>query len=144
MIYLGADHNGFWLKEELKAYLGRVKFPLKDMGAFKHQKQDDYPDFAVRVGKKIKAGDLGILICGTGHGMVITANKLKGIRASLATSVFSAKQARERDHVNILVLSAWETSVERAKRIVAAWLSTKPSKVTRHLRRINKIRRLEK
>lgn len=143
MIYLGADHNGYWLKEELKDYLHRHKIGFKDMGAFAHRKGDDYPDFGVKVARRIGAGDLGILICGSGHGMVVAANKVRGVRASLASSVFSARKAREDDHVNVLVLSAWETNVEKAKRIVAGWLSTRPSQARRHLRRIKKISRLE-
>ena len=143
MLYLGADHNGYWLKEELKDYLSKHKVPFRDVGALTHRRTDDYPDFGVRVARRIGAGDLGILICGSGHGMVVTANKVRGVRASLASSVFSARKAREDDHVNVLVLSAWETNVEKAKRIVAGWLSTRPSQARRHLRRIKKISRLE-
>ncbi len=143
MLYLGADHNGYWLKEELKDYLRKHKIPFKDVGAFVHRKSDDYPEYGARVARRVRAGDLGILMCGSGHGMAIVANKIKGVRASLASSVFSARKAREDDHVNVLVLSAWETNVEKAKRIVAGWLSTRPSKARRHLRRIKKISRLE-
>ncbi len=144
MIYLGADHNGFWLKEELKTYLQKHKIPFKDLGALHHVQGDDYPDYALRVARKIGESDLGILVCGSGHGMAITANKVKGIRAALVTTIFSAKKSREDDHANVLVLSSWETAVEKAKRIVAAWLSTKPSKASRHLRRIKKIQRIER
>jgi ribose 5-phosphate isomerase B len=144
MIYLGADHNGYWLKEELKTYLQKHKILFKDMGAMRYAKGDDYPEYGVRVARKVSEGDLGILICGSGHGMAIVANKIKGIRAVLAMSLFSAKKSREDDHANILVLSAWETSVEKAKRIVASWLSTKPSKAGRHLRRLKKIQRIER
>lgn len=144
MVYIGADHNGFWLKQELKTYLQRHKIVVIDVGAHSRRVDDDYPDYAFAMGRKFKIGDLGILICGSGHGMVIAGNKLKGLRASLATTVFSARKARSDDHVNILVLSAWETSVEQAKRIVAAWLSAKPSKAYRHQRRLQKIKRWEK
>lgn len=144
MLYIAADHNGFWLKEELKRYLGKHKIPCKDLGAPAYKKNDDYPDYGAKLARRMQLNDLGILICGSGHGMVITANKVKGIRAALATTVFSARKAREDDHVNVLVLSAWETNVELAKRIVARWLSTKPSRAARHLRRIKKISRLER
>lgn len=143
MIYIGADHNGFWLKEELKGYLARNKVPVKDIGAHHRKKEDDYPDYAIKVVTKMQPGDLGILLCGSGHGMAIAANKKKGIRAANVSSVFSAKKAREDDHVNVLVLSSWELTVERAKRIVAAWLSTRPSKAARHLARLKKISRFE-
>lgn len=144
MIYIGADHNGYWLKEELKGYLQRNKIPLKDIGAHARRKDDDYPDYAIKVVKKMQQGDLGVLICGSGHGMSIAANKQKGIRAANIQSVFSAKKAREEDHVNVLVLSSWELTVEKAKRIIAAWLSTRPSKSARHLRRLKKITLFEK
>jgi ribose 5-phosphate isomerase B len=144
MVYLGADHNGFWLKEELKEYLRKHKIPFKDLGASSLRKSDDYPEFGSAVAKRIGSGDLGILICGSGHGMAIVANKIRGIRAALASSVFSARKAREDDHANVLALSSWETTVEKAKRIVATWLSTRPSKAGRHLRRLKKIQRLER
>ena len=111
MIYLGADHNGFWLKEELKQYLKRKKIACKDLGSFKHHKNDDYPDYAVKVARNITGAHLGILICGSGHGMAIAANKIRSVRAATAGSIFSAKKAREDDHANVLVLSAWELPV---------------------------------
>lgn len=144
MLYIGADHNGYWLKEELKEYLRRRRVAVKDVGALTHKKGDDYPDYAAKLARCMKGGDLGILACGSGHGMVVAANKIKGIRASMAQSVFSAKKSREDDHLNVLVLSAWETNIERAKRIVASWLTTKPLSAARHLRRIAKISRLER
>ena len=144
MIYIGADHNGFWLKEELKQYLKRHKIVFKDLGALMYKKTDDYPDYAAKVGRKVGQNDLGILMCGSGHGMVTAVNKIKGIRASLVHSVFSAKKSRQDDHLNVLVLSAWETNIEKAKRIVRAWLTAKPSKAKHHLRRLKKIKRLER
>lgn len=144
MIYLGADHNGFWLKEELKGYLAKHKIAFKDMGALRYRKGDDYPEYAAKVARRLRQGDLGILTCGSGHGMAIAANKVRGIRAALASSVFSAKKSREDDHANVLVLSSWETSIERAKRIMAAWLSMRPSKAARHERRIRAISRIER
>ncbi len=144
MIYLGADHNGYWLKEELKTYLKARKIMFKDMGALLLHKDDDYPDYAAKVAKSMRSTDLGILICGTGHGMAISANKIKGIRAANAASIFSARKAREDDHANVLALSGWELSAERAKRIVATFLSTRPLQGKRYLRRLKKVNRLEK
>lgn len=144
MLYLAADHNGFWLKEELKSYLKNHAIAFKDMGASRYSKGDDYPEFAAAAARKIGSRDLGIFICGSGHGMSIVANKFKGVRAAHCSSVFSAEKSREDDHANVLVLSSWETSIEKAKRIVKAWLSAKPSKAMRHVRRIKKISRLDK
>jgi len=143
MVYIGADHNGFWMKEELKAFLQRKRVSFKDMGALKHRKNDDYPDYARRVVAKMKPGDYGLLICGTGQGMAIAANRKRRIRAALASTVFSARKSREDDHANVLVLSAWELSIEKAKRILSVWLATKPSKAVRHIRRLRKINRIK-
>jgi ribose 5-phosphate isomerase B len=144
MLYLGADHNGFALKEQLKRWFDQKQIAYQDCGALTLKKQDDYPDFAIAVGKKIKTGDWGLLICGSGHGMSITANKIKGIRATLATTVFSAKMARHDDHANVLALAAWEVSLPKAKQIITTWLAEKPSTVARHIRRIKKISQLER
>lgn len=144
MVYLGADHNGFWLKEELKQYLSRMKLPFVDCGATHYRKDDDYPDYAVRVAQRMKPSDVGILVCGSGNGMAIAANKCRGIRAALAVTMYAARKSRQDNHSNVLVLPAWELAVEKAKRIVAVWLTTKPSVARRHLRRIQKIKRLER
>jgi ribose 5-phosphate isomerase B len=143
MIYIGADHNGFWMKEELKSYLQRKKVAFRDMGALKYKKTDDYPDYANRVTGRIKDGDLGILLCGSGHGMSMAANKKRHIRAAHVVTIFSAKKSREDDHANVLVISSWELSVEKSKRILAAWLKAKPSNAARHIRRVKKINRIK-
>jgi ribose 5-phosphate isomerase B len=144
MIYLGADHNGYWLKEELKTYLKKQRVSFKDMGALLLHKEDDYPDYAAKVATHMRSTDMGILICGTGHGMAISANKFKGIRAANAASIFSARKARQDDHANVLALSGWELSAERAKRIVATFIASKPLTAQRYLRRLKKINKLEK
>jgi len=144
MLYLGADHNGFGLKEKVKLYLQKKRVAFVDCGAFVYKKSDDYPDFAQKVGKRIKKGDLGILFCGSGHGMVIAANKIRGIRAIMPLNETSARDGRHDDHANILVLAAWECSFNAAKRIIAVFMRTKPGKAARYLRRLKKVRKLER
>jgi ribose 5-phosphate isomerase B len=144
MIYLGADHNGFQLKQQLKKYLERKGVAYRDLGAHKLVARDDYPDFAISVAKKISGRDQGLLICGSGHGMAIAANKVAGVRAALCSSPFSAKMARRDDHANVLVLASWETTLPQAQKIVSQWFKSEPSKIIRYVRRINKIKRLER
>lgn len=143
MLYLGADHNGYFLKERIKKYLRLARKDFTDCGAEDFVKTDDYVDFAVGVGKKMKSNDLGVLFCGSGHGMVIAANKIKGIRAILADSPRSATFGRRDDHANVLVVAAWLTNFAQVKNILTAFLKTKPGLAGRYLRRLKKIRRLE-
>jgi ribose 5-phosphate isomerase B len=144
MLYLGADHNGYLLKEGIKADLKKSKSPVFDCGADKYRKTDDYVDYAAAVCKRLKPGDLGVLCCGSGHGMVISANKFKGVRAILADSRQSAFLGRRDDHANVLVLAAWSTTQVSARRILKAFLSTRPGSAVRYLRRLKKVKSLEK
>lgn len=144
-IYLGADHAGFRLKEQIKNYLKKVGYKVSDRGAFKFQKTDDYPDFAAKVAKKIKKeNDRGILFCGSSHGVCVAANKFKGIRAVAVSNVRDAKLTREHNDANVLCLSGWNFKLDAAKKIADAWLQTKFSGEERHMRRIKKIEKLEK
>ena len=143
MIYIAADHNGYKLKEQLKQFLGLKKIRYLDLGPQRFVKRYDYPDFAVAVARRVKGQDQGLLICGSGHGMAIAANKIRGIRAALCTTPFSAKMARHDDHANVLVLASWETSPAKAKKIISVWLKTKASTVARHVRRVKKINRID-
>lgn len=140
-IYIGADHNGFKLKEDIKAFLTKKDYLVKDLGNHKFQKTDDFPDFAKPVAKAVKKdkNSLGIILCGSGQGACITANRFKGIRAGLGWSVAVAKRSRHDDDTNILCLPAWTVSREQALRIVSAWLDTKYSAMTRFKRRLKKI-----
>lgn len=145
MIYLGADHNGFDLKERLREHLMQQGLEVADLGARTLRLDDDYPDFAAAVARAVsKSGELGILLCGSGHGMAIAANKVRGIRAVVCPTPASAKASRRDDHANVLALPAWELSWPKAKAVVSAWLRTAPSGATRHRRRIGKIIRLER
>jgi ribose 5-phosphate isomerase B len=145
MIYLGADHRGFNLKEEIKKFLKEQNYAFEDIGNFSYQLDDDYPDFAFKVSKLVAQNpeSYGILICGTGNGMVIAANKIKNIRAALCLSSYLAEQARKTNDANILVLAADLTDGGTAKRIVKTFLETKFLEEERHKRRLLKIKEQE-
>lgn len=140
-IFIGTDHNGFKLKEHILKHLLKKGYEVVDLGNKKLVPTDDYPDYAKKVSKKVLADkkSLGILLCGTGQGVCMVANKYKGIRASLAWSVGIAKKARHDDDANILCLPAWKITDEQAIRIVNGWLNTPFSKIPRHKRRVKKI-----
>ncbi|MFH1611753.1 MAG: ribose 5-phosphate isomerase B [bacterium] len=145
MIYIGADHAGYNLKEEIKKYLGELNQEFEDLGNKELDSEDDYPDFAVAVSKKVaETGERGILLCGTGIGMVIVANKIKGVRATICCDEYMAKQAREHNNVNVLCLGGRVFDVERAKKIIASWLDTDFTGEERHVRRLEKIETIER
>jgi len=143
-IYLGADHAGFELKEKLK--LSFKIYEFIDLGNKVFNRKDDYPIFASRVAKAVSKSknNLGILICGSGQGVCIAANKVKGIRASLAENVRDAYLARKDDNSNVLCLQGRYITLNKAKNIVKKFLETKFAKKERYRRRINEIKRLEK
>ena len=146
MIYLGADHRGFLLKEELKKFLTDSGFEVQDVGAFAYNKDDDYVDFAASAAKelvKAPASDRGIFICGSGHGMAIVADKFKGLRSALAFNRDVAIQSREHEDANVLVLASDWLQIGEAKEIVLVWLKTPFSGEARHERRLGKIREIE-
>jgi len=137
MIYLGADHAGFHLKEELKKY-------LKDLGNQELDPKDDYPDFALVVAEKVtQTKEKGILICATGFGMAIAANKIKGIRAAVCWDEFTALQSREHNDANVLCLGGKVIDSETAKKIARIWLETEFVGEERHIRRLKKIEDIE-
>lgn len=144
MIYIGADHNGFFLKEKLKAHLAKRRLAFKDCGAFRFVKSDDYVDFAAKVAKSVRPGDWGVLICGSGHGMAIAANKIPGARAILPLNTASVRAGRRDDHANILVLAARRMTLEQAKKFLSVFLSTRAAFAARYLRRLRKIKALER
>jgi ribose 5-phosphate isomerase B len=143
-IGIASDHGGFELKEELKAYLKSVGHEPIDMGTV-NEDSVDYPDYGVLVAEKVSKGDLekGILICGTGIGMSIVANKFRGVRAALTNDLFSARFCREHTDANILVIGGRIVGKELAREIVRTWLET-PFVRGRHQRRLEKIEALEK
>lgn len=144
MIYLGADHRGYNLKEEIKKFLTESGQSFEDKGNFKLDPNDDYTDFAKLVAEKVSQNpkvNKGILICGTGVGVDIVANKFHGVRSALADDVATAKQSREHDNTNILSLPADEVDFELARKIISSWLSTAFSNEKKYKRRIDKIER---
>jgi ribose 5-phosphate isomerase B len=143
-IGLACDHGGFELKEELKAFLKSVGAEPLDMGTF-NEDAVDYPDFGILVAEKISRGDLekGILICGTGIGMSIVANKFRGVRAALVNDLYCSRYSREHTDANILVIGGRIVGGDLAKEIVRVWLET-PFAGGRHKRRLEKIEALER
>lgn len=153
MIYLGADHAGFKLKEQVKKYLANSGYEdspvglgprVFDLGAEKFDKNDDYPDYARKVALKVAlSGDPGVLFCGSGQGVCIAANKVKGIRAVAVSNPRDAKLARQHNDANVLCLSG-KLDFQIVQKIVKTWLETPFSGEKRHVRRIKKIQQLEK
>jgi ribose 5-phosphate isomerase B len=145
-IIIGADHGGFELKEKLKDYLNKNGIEYDDVGTHGGNPKDDYPDYAFKVAERVVKikNSKGILICGSGSGMCIAANKVKGIRAAMGYDIFSAKMAKLDNDANVLCLREKRFSTGKAKKIVKVWLSTEFTKETRHQRRIDKISKYEK
>ena len=144
MIYLGADHAGFHLKEELKKYLEKLGYEYDDLGNKELDLQDDYPDFAVKVARKVaETSSQGILICATGLGMCLAANKVKGTRAATAWDDFTALESREHNDANILCLAGKALDTETAKKIVHIWLEAEFTGEERHVRRLEKIKEIK-
>lgn len=143
-IIIGADHRGFRLKEAVKRLLEELNFIVEDVGT-RSEEPTDYPDFAARVARPVSQGELkrGILVCGSGAGMVITANKFRDVRATLCLNREMAYFSRRHNDTNILVLSSMWTTPEKASEIVKTWLET-PFEGGRHKRRIEKISLIEK
>jgi len=143
-IAIGCDHRGFKLKRKLMELLTEMGHTYHDFGSY-DTNPVDYPDIASKVAGAVsrREFDRGILVCGTGIGMAIAANKFPGIRAALALDTFLARRAREHIDANVLSLSAEETPEEKAKEIVQAFLTT-GFEGGRHLRRIEKIGEIEK
>ena len=142
-IAVGGDHRGSTLKELIIPFLRDTGYNPQDFGCYSTESVD-YPDVAQKVGEAVASGnsDQGILICSTGIGMSIAANKIEGIRAALCCDVFSARRARQHNDANVLCLRGEDTDSELALEIVRTFLDT-DFEGDRHLRRVNKIRALE-
>lgn len=147
MIYIGADHGGYKLKEQIKKFLTKKKFEFDDVGAKKLVVGDDYPDYAKLVAKKVSDNPLrnvGILICRSGQGVCIVANKFTHVRAALVWNTKEAEMSRTDDMTNVLCLPSDYISEKEAQSIVDIWLKTPFSTDARHMRRVKKISTLEK
>ncbi len=145
-VALGADHGGFELKQYLSTLLKKNHYEIIDEGNFTFDPQDDYPDFAKKVAETVAAGkaERGIIICGSGVGACITANKIKGIRACLCHDTYSAHQGVEHDAMNILCLGARIIGTELAKELVFSFLNAKFINEERFVRRLEKINSIDK
>lgn len=142
-IALAADHGGYKLKEEIKNFLKEKNINYEDFGTYS-DKSTDYPDWGEKVAQVVvdQKFDRGILICGTGLGMTILANKFPGIQATPCYNIFTARLSRRHNNSNILILGGRITGIDLAKEITREWLTT-DFDGERHLRRINKIRQIE-
>lgn len=143
-ISIGCDHSALEVKEELISYLNTLGHQIKDCGTFSKD-SCDYTDFGIKVAEDVKNGiaDRGIVICYTGIGMSIIANKVRGVRCALVHFTDEAKLTREHNDSNCLALSAKYTSIPEAKAIIDIWLNTPFSYGERHSRRIEKIKHYE-
>jgi len=145
-IAIGADHGGYPLNERVIEELRAAGHDLIDFGTHDGSQPDDYPDYAIQVGQAIQHGEaeIGILICGSGVGAAVAANKLAGIRAALCGDTYSAHQSREHDDCNMLCLGARVTGVELALEIVRAFVAARFTGEERHQRRLGKVAAIEK
>ena len=145
-IAVAADHAGYPLNERVIAELSKGGHELIDFGTHQGSVPDDYPDYAQAVGEAVQSGsaEIGILICGSGVGAAVAANKLRGIRAALCGDTYSGRQSREHDDCNVLCLGARVVGVELALEIVRAFVGARFSGEERHRRRLAKIEAMER
>src|ERR1700744_1481224 len=145
-LVIASDHAGFELKEQVRAYLTKAGHEILDLGAYKVEPQDDYPDFAERVGDAIKAGEAprGILICGSGVGVCVASNKIPGIRAGMCHDTYSAHQGVEHDDMNVIVLGARIIGSSFAYELIDSFIKANfISSEERFTRRFNKVLAIE-
>ena len=142
--FLGSDHAGFNAKEKIKKFLDKKKINYLDLTPKKIE-GDDYPDQAFKVSKKVANSNnaKGILVCGSGTGMVIAANKVKGIRAVAPYDKYTAKMSKVDNDANVIALRGRGFPIDKSKEILNSWMKAEFSKISRHKRRINKINRFK-
>lgn len=145
MLYIAADHGGYPLKEELKRFLIEEGYEVVDLGAEELDLADDYPDFALKLAEQVAQDEEsgGILVCGTGQGMCMAANKVAGIRAVMVYNEFTAQDAADHLNANVICLGGRVTDFETAKKSVKIWLDTEFSEDERHIRRLRKVEEME-
>ena len=143
-IAIASDHAGFKLKQDLVKYLGELGHTVVDLGT-NSEDPVDYPDYAVAIGRAVLEGaaERGVLVCGSGVGASVAANKLKGIRAGICHDTYSAHQGVEHDDMNVLVLGARVIGPALARELAAAFVHATFSGEARHVRRLNKVQALE-
>lgn len=145
MIFLGADHAGFALKKHLLRVLKKKQFAYEDLGAFSYVSNDDYPIYAAEICKRVRrtTDSRGILICGSGVGMSMAANKISGIRAANVWNVRVGVRARQEEDANVLVLPASFVTRDKAEKIILTWLATPFRRIPRYRRRLGELVRIE-
>ena len=144
-VALGADHGGYSLKPYIRGVLEELGHEVMDMGAHSLDPADDYPDFARAVAESVAGdkADRGVMVCGSGVGAAVAANKVRGVRASVCHDTYSARQGVEHDDMNLLCLGARIVGSELAKELVATFASARFSGEKRHQRRLDKVRAME-
>lgn len=144
-ISIGADHAGYEMKRSLVEFMQKLGHSVIDVGTHEPGKPDDYPDYAVLVAHDIRTGkaERGVLVCGSGVGVSVAANKFKGIRAGLCHDHYSAHQGVEHDDMNVLVLGSRIIGQMMAEDVTGAFLGAKFSHEDRHVRRLGKVKRIE-
>ena len=144
-IFIGADHRGYELKEKIVQWLFDMEYPCQDVGAFNLDPNDDYTKYAEEVASLVAKteGSRGVLLCGSGVGVEVVANKYDGIRAALGKDVLQVEAGRGHDDMNVLVIAADFTSEKEAKAMLIAFLETKFSEKARYERRLQEIEKIE-
>ncbi|MCR4264192.1 MAG: RpiB/LacA/LacB family sugar-phosphate isomerase [Candidatus Roizmanbacteria bacterium] len=145
-VFIAADHRGFQLKEQLKEWLAKKGYDVIDSGNTVYEPLDDYPDFASKAAKGVQKNpeaDRGIVICGSGIGVDIVANKFSGVRSSIGLNADHVKHGRENDNINILALPAEHVSLQDAQAMVEALLQTSFKQEEKYIRRQKKIEKIE-
>lgn len=144
-IYLGSDHRGYFLKEKIAKWLFEKKYDFFDVGAQSFDFKDDYTKYATEIASLVagKKGSRGVVLCGSGVGVEVVANKFDGIRASVGKSPEQVKAGRNDDDMNILVIAADYTDSDEAKEMVETFLKTEFSGKERHKRRLSEISKIE-
>ena len=145
IVAVGADHAGFALKGQIVGWLREEGHQVNDLGAFNLNPDDDYPDFAVSVAKAVSSGqtERGIVVCGSGVGACVTANKIKGIRACLCHDTYSARQGVEHDDMNVICIGSRIIGIELTKVVLQAFLGAVFVPEPRFQRRLDKIMQVE-
>ena len=144
-VAVGADHAGLDLKRELSAWLGQHGHEVQDLGARTYDPADDYPDFARPVAETVARGEAerGLIVCGSGVGASVTANKVRGVRAAMCHDTYSARQGVEHDDMNVLCLGSRVVGLGLAEELVAAFVQARFTSEERHIRRLNKLLAIE-
>lgn len=144
-IFIGADHRGYELKEKIARWLFELNYEFEDLGADHLDLNDDYPKYAENVASMVakRPGSKGVLLCGSGVGVDVVANKFDGIRSSIGKSVLQVKAGRKDDDMNVLVIASDYTTEKEAKGMLIAFLETKFDGLERHERRLEEIEKLE-